>query len=297
MKIVLTGGTGFLGKSILKSFLNEGCEVIVISRRKDFSDAFDGVEFVKPDLESINRLFIKHNNIDVVVHAATDYGRSGEDITSVFFSNVYFPMTLMNAAINNSVALFVNIDSFFNDGAGKYSYLGEYALSKRNFQEWGSAVASRTLINFINLKMFHLYGPNDGADKFIPSTILACLRGDELDLTLGEQKRDFIFVQDAVVALNLIIKKELNSTSGYVNYDIGSGSAISIREMVEKIKSLTGSHSQLNFGAVPSRVGEFEKSVANISMLRSLGWPDLHSLEDGLNLTIKSYMRLSHDKK
>lgn len=297
MKIVLSGGTGFLGQSILGSFLNEGHEVIVISRRKNTNNIFSGVEFVKPDWESLNRLFIRHNNIDAVVHAATDYGRSGEDIASVFFSNVYFPMTLMNAAINSSVPLFLNIDTFFNDGASNYSYLGDYALSKRNFQEWGNVAGARALINFINLKMFHLYGPNDNADKFIPSIILSCLRGDELDLTLGTQKRDFIFVQDAVLALNLIIKKELNLASGYVNYDVGSGSSISIREVVEKIKSLTDSYSQLNFGVVPSRVGEFEKSVADISMLRSLGWSAMHSLEDGLNLTINSYTRLSHESK
>jgi CDP-paratose synthetase len=289
MKIILTGGTGFLGRNLLKSFVNDGHEVIVISRRKPDSEIFRNIDFFLPDSQSINKIFTKHKDVDIVIHSATDYGRSTGFPEAVFSTNLVFPMNLLKISASNHIKYFFNIDTFFNDKESNYSHLSEYSTSKRHFQEWGNIVAERGIIRFINLKMFHLYGPDDSIEKFIPSVIVSCLSGIDLNLTAGTQKRDFIFVEDAVSALNEIFYREMKNLPGYSSYEIGTGFSTSIKEVVNIIKKLSGSNSELNFGIVPARKGEFTEAVADIKPLKSTGWAPKFSLENGLKSTIESY--------
>lgn len=292
MKILLTGGTGFLGRALLTDFLARGCTVIVVSRGGASCVEVKGegvpYELCGTSLESLSTAFRKHPDIDVVVHAATDYGRSAKLPTGVFEGNVEFPVRLLDLAMNSSVGLFVNIDTFFNVKNSKYQYLGEYALSKRHFQEWGEVCARQGRLRFVNLCLYHLFGPGDGAEKFITSVINDCLRDAAIDLTDGYQRRDFIFVDDAVGAVTCAVKAEFGKAAGYVHYDVGSGTSCSIRELVELIKRLSNSRSVLNFGALASRIGEFSNARADVRSLKEIGWIPKTCLEDGLRATIDS---------
>jgi nucleoside-diphosphate-sugar epimerase len=137
--------------------------------------------------------------------------------------------------------------------------------------------------------MFHLYGPGDGEEKFVSAIIRDCLRDVTIDLTEGYQRRDFIFVEDAAKAIVCALNAELGNSPGYVQYDIGSGASCAIREFVETIKRLSGSHSILNFGALPGRIGEFVDACADLRAIRAIGWLPATSLEDGLRATIANY--------
>lgn len=289
MKILLTGGTGFLGKNLINNLVRDEHEIVVISRKKPDSEIFKNIDFFAPDIESINKIFTRHKDIDVVIHSATDYGRSKGFPEAVFSANLIFPMNLLKVSSSNSIKYFFNIDTFFNTQKSCYSHLSEYSTSKRHFQEWGKIIADREIIRFVNLKMFHLFGPGDSLEKFIPAIIGECLNGIDINLTAGTQMRDFIFVEDAISALKKIVSKEICEPPGYSTYEIGTGRSTSIRDIVDKIKKLSASKSKLNFGSVPTRDGEFTESVADIAPLKSLGWAPTYSLEDGLKLTIESY--------
>ncbi len=293
MKILLTGGTGFLGRALLAAFLAKNFTVIVTSRKAMDCAHPDAdnlpYETCNTTLESLTAIFRKHPDIDVVVHAATDYGRSAQLPTSVFAGNVGFPIHLLELAMKSSVGLFVNVDTFFNTKGSEYQYLGEYTLSKRHFQEWGEMCARRGKLRFVNLRLFHLFGPGDGVEKFIPSVIERCLKGVSIDLTDGAQRRDFIYIDDAVGAILSTVESETDKPAAYVNYDIGSGCSHSIRILVEMIKHLSNSHSVLNFGTLKNRAGEFSDARADVAALKGIGLLPKTSLEEGLRRTIQSY--------
>ena len=290
MKILLTGGTGFFGGELLRSFLTEGYSVILSCRQPKLivdtplGESLCDVCGIAPN--ELAGIFKKHPDIAAVVHGATDYGRSASLPTLVFSGNLKFPIRLLEEAMVAKIPIFINIDTFFSANKDNYQHLAEYALSKRHFKEWGELCAMHRKIRFINFRLFHLYGPGDNPKKFVSEIIRDCLRNSEINLTHGLQRRDFIFCKDASIALNCILKAESMNSAGYVNYDVGSGKSCTIREFVETIKRLTGSRSNLNFGELPSRSGEFVDACADLRALRTIGWSPTTVLEDGLILTI-----------
>ena len=134
-----------------------------------------------------------------------------------------------------------------------------------------------------------MFGENDSPSKFIPHLIDTILREEKfIDMTLGLQTRDFIYVNDVVSAYETILKNELKLTN-YQEYEVGSGKSFSIRHLAELIKKISNSKTELNFGAIPYREGEIMESVCNNKKLIELGWISKFSLNLGLSKTIKGY--------
>jgi nucleoside-diphosphate-sugar epimerase len=295
LKILLTGGTGFLGTHLLAEFLQRNYQVLLTKRANtDISllvQQFGKLEAWDTEATGFDDLFHRHSDIDVIVHAATNYGRDDSRPTETFWANEAFPIRLIELAIRHNVALFINMDTFFNSSKVLYDYLGAYTLSKRHFQEWGQHCANTGRIAFTNLKLFHLYGPGDGGKKFVPAMVARCMAGEEIDLTAGKQKRDFIHIDDAVAAVITVLESEAGRRGGYRHYDVGTGTAIRIRDFIETVKRLCSSNAKLNFGAVPNRKGEFQNACAEIEALRALGWAPQVGIEAGIRTVIEDIGR------
>lgn len=292
MRILLTGVTGYLGSHLAKTLLANGCEVIGLKRP---SSSLHRLESILPGLvlhdvekADMSALFNQHGKIDAVIHTATCYGRNGENTSEMLEANLAFPLKLLDAAVSSGVGLFVNTDTVLD------KFLNPYALSKGQFAEWGRYFAKQKKIRFLNLKLEHFYGPGDDASKFIAHIVNSCLSNtSELKLTPGEQKRDFIYIDDVVAAYLLLLEKQGLLPDGFVEFEIGSGEAVTIREVVETIHRLTASTTWLNFGAQPYRAGEAMLSQANTSALQALGWQCRHSLEAGLMKVIERQRKSS----
>ena len=131
-------------------------------------------------------------------------------------------------------------------------------------------------------------GRGDDESKFVTYIIKSCLNNvDELKLTAGEQKRDFIHVDDVVSIYQLLLKKVREQPTFYQEYPIGSGKAIMIRDFIKMIHRLTQSKTILKFGALPYREGEIIFSEASLEPLIKLGWASKKNLETALLETIK----------
>lgn len=286
--VLITGATGFLGSSLSISLINQGYEVIALKRKSSSLIRLKSVlnKIKLFDIEEINFPFFfkKNPNIDYIVHTATSYGRNNETPIEIFEANTSFPLRLLDAACIANVTKFVNTDTILD------KYLNLYSLSKNHLLEWGKFYSMRNKIHFVNMKLEHFYGPGDDDSKFTTNVVKSCiLNKPVLNLTKGEQKRDFIFIDDVVEAYLLVLNANIkNSKTFFVEYEVGSGNSISVRDFVNKVHMLTNSKTQLNFGAIPYREGEIMNSNTNIFKLKKLGWNCRYNLDDGLNITINN---------
>jgi CDP-paratose synthetase len=278
--ILLTGATGFLGSHILELLLDEGYKLVIVKRSTSniWRIASRINETVVYDLDRVDLEYIfSLNKIDVIVHTATNYGRNNEKDSEVFKTNLLFSIELLETARK------FNTDTFFNTDTLQYDYLNSYTLSKKQFLEWAQNIVNLSEIKFINIKIEHMYGPKDDKTKFIPWFIDQLKSGaDEIKLTAGTQKRDFIFVKDVATAYLLLIDKVSELDNGFHEFEVGTGVAVELRQFITDIfmcycdKELgigaTKGNTILNFGALPMRDGEPKVISADIEKLITIGW-------------------------
>lgn len=285
MRVLVTGATGFIGSHLVNALVNAGHSVVATKRATSVvpaASAFGKVQWVLADDDIADRLE-QSGRVDVVFHLATGYFRDGARLLDVAQSNVQFPLALLDFATRGGAGLFVNADSFFSRPEYNYAYMREYIAAKQIFSRWGrTAVDCNEGFCFVNARLEHVYGAGDGPAKFVPSLIADLLADKpQINLTSCEQKRDFVHVQDVITAL-LAISTNKNKLAGYVEAGIGTGLARPLKELVTTAKELTGSHSVLNFNALPLRAGEIMHSSADCSLLSTLGWSAAIDLEAGL---------------
>ena len=284
---IVTGATGYLGSRITRTLINNGERVIVLKRKTSsmarLEDVLDKVVAFDLDSSELTTLFQDEDEVDAVIHTATCYGREKEGLDSILEVNTLLPLRLLELANKNNVKCFLNIDTLLG------SNVNAYALSKHQFVEWAEFLSVQFDIKFVNLKSEYFYGPGDNESSFISYIIKSCLCNvDSLDLTLGEQKRDFIYIEDLVSLIMLLLSRLAVQGPKFTEYEVGSGNSIAIKDMVELIRRLTSSSTKLNFGAIPYRENEVMLSEVNISQLNALGWSSKYSLEEGLVKTIRS---------
>jgi nucleoside-diphosphate-sugar epimerase len=128
-----------------------------------------------------------------------------------------------------------------------------------------------------------VYGPRQRGEMFIPSLLAACAARRTFAMSLGEQTRDFLYVDDAV--RGLIALSGAESAGGIVN--VASGVEVTVRHVAEEAARLTGAGADLRIGAIPSRAGEASRYVCSIERMRALtGWYPEIPLRDGLVRTL-----------
>ena len=147
-------------------------------------------------------------------------------------------------------------------------------------------------IDFVNMKIEHIYGEGDDDSKFTSFVIHSCLNNvEKIDLTDGEQSRDFVYIDDVVFAYLTVLLSE-QKLKGYYEYEVGSGKAVKVKDFVNVAKRVAKSMTRLNFGAIPYRENEILFSQANISKLKELGWNPEYDVERGIETYIDKLTKL-----
>jgi nucleoside-diphosphate-sugar epimerase len=290
-EVLVTGATGFLGIQIVRRLVNKEFSVVGLKRPSSdlwrISDLREQAEFLDIDLSNVNEVF-EGRSIDVVIHAATSYGRAGESLSEIVQSNLMLPLKVLEVGIEHGISAFLNADTFYSVQMTLPFGLQNYVRSKSDFVTYGSQLSSKTKIPFVNLQIEHMFGPRDTRGKLIPQLIQAFLHAKpEIELTSGVQMRDFIFVDDVAYAFEVLINNHIKARNLATHYEVGHGKAFSLREFAEKALKLCGADTTLKFGALNQRDGEIMSSHANNHSLKELGWAPNYNLDRGLIETIE----------
>lgn len=285
MKILITGGTGYVGKKLISYFSdNSNFDLFVIVRKPvDFSV---NVKTVNDDehLEE-NIAAIKP---DVVIHLASYLtANSGiNDINNLIDANILFGTRLLNALKNVNLKCFINVGTFaeyhLGDGELNPTYL--YAATKTAFRSVLKYYAELSKIKVIHVIPYTIYGGKDSKKKIIDYLFDAIDSPEPLKMSAGLQYLDFIHIND-VVDFFLQLTTNFSKIEHNEVLHLGTGKPNNLREVVAQIEELTGKRLNILWGANPPRERDTIYACAPTAKLSGLlNWQAKISIKEGLHL-------------
>lgn len=283
MRIVVTGASGYLG-SQLSNYLASKHDVFALVRNSSSVHRLDKERMNVKRANSRHELDEVLSSIkpDIVINTAALYGRKGELYSDLVEANINFPLQLFELAEKHGVTAFIHTGTSLPDNISAYALTKSTfpkLIKHKNFQQ-----------KFINIELEHFYGPGDDESKFISYVIKQCEIGSKIELTSGEQERDFIYIKDVLSAYEILLSS-LDMFSAYESIPLGSGEVIQVKDVVKTICKLCNSATELKFGAIPMRENELMHSCADLTKIKNLGWVAKHSLYKGLTLTISKEIK------
>jgi nucleoside-diphosphate-sugar epimerase len=287
VRILLTGGSGFLGSALARHYASAGHELTLLLRPlsslRRLADVRCRIARVASDAEIA--ALVAEVRPQALIHTACAYGRAGEGTLQLVDANLRLGLSLLQSLQGLGAPV-----TFVNTGSALTAEVNAYALSKHQFVQWGQQLAGPAL-RFVNLRLQHMFGPGDDRSKFTTQVLHAChAHQPHLALTPGEQVRDFIHIDDVVSAYDTVLA-HASELPAFDEIDVGSGEAPTIRTFVETVRALTNSRTRLDFGALPYRPNEAMHCQADITRLQAMGWYPRWSLRDGLQHTIEQEFR------
>ena len=304
MKIVITGGAGFIGSHLAEFWTQMGNEVVVLDNlRSGFTkniENINNVELVNASITDRNQVFNVLEGADYVFNLAAmiSVPESIEKPEECVNINVLGLLNVLDAAKKHKVKKVVHSSSAAVYGDDpvlpkkvdmRPKPLSPYGITKLDGEYYLQMYKDQYDLNTTSLRYFNVFGPRqDPKSQYaaaVPIFIYKALKNDTITIYGdGEQTRDFIFVKDVVNANVLAAKKE--SISGVFN--VANEQTISIKQLAKKIIELTNSSSRIVYEA--ERPGDIKHSYASIKETREvLGFEPQHNIDSALIETINFF--------
>ena len=296
-KILIVGGTGFIGYHLAKKSLKKGWQVTSISSNRPKKIRYlPKVEYICCDIR--NKKLLRKNirkTFDYVVNLGGYVDHSNKKKT--LKSHYGGCKNLSKIFLEKPPLSFIQIGSSLEYGISS-SPQKENIKCKLNTikSTYGKAklLSSRHIIELFKkknfpstvLRFYLVYGPRQSANRFLPITILGCIKNKKFPCSKGDQLRDFVYVDDAVEA---IIKSLTNKNALGQIINIGSGKPKRIKSVIEKVKNISnGGYPQ--YGLFKLRKFEIPKLYPNVEKAKNkINWRSKISFEKGIRRTINSY--------
>jgi len=300
MKILVTGGAGFVGSHLVDKLIEEKHEVIIIDNlstgKKEFVNK--SAKFYKIDIrdKKISKIFDKHN-FDIVYHIAAQKSVPYSLKNPVEDANINILGTLN--LLDNCVKYKINKIIFTSTGGAIYDSadifptneeceakpLSPYAVSKFAIEKYLNFYQKVNGLNYVIIRPANIYGPRQdphGEAGVIAIFISNLLQNKQCYINGGDQSRDFVYVKDVVNAL-IMVQKAKNEI-----YNIGTSNDLSITNLYEKIRKLTNSNLTPEYR--PPIKGEVIKSQLSSKKIKEqIAWTPKTSLNDGILETIQYF--------
>lgn len=284
-RVLVTGGAGFIGSRVVDLLSADGYDVVAADMRAPQAD----VAYVAGDLHDAGvREKAFAGGIDAVVHLAafTSVLRSVERPADCVRDNVELTAALLELARERDVEPFVlaSTNAVVGDvGAAAITEdipprpLSPYGATKAAAEMLVAGYAGAYGMSTAALRFTNVYGPGMGRkDSFVPRLMRAALRGEGVEVYGdGEQRRDFVHVDDAAQGVRLALGGKLAGTA-----IVGSGESVTVNALVAAARRVTGA--PIPVTNVPAKQGEMPAVVVDVSRSRSRGYEPAHDLDSGL---------------
>lgn len=305
-RITVTGGKGFLGRHLLKKLESCGCLNIKVA---------DLPEYNLTDINDIRRMY-EETKPEIVIHLAAKVGGIGfnqDKPAELFYDNLIMGAQLLHEAYLHNIEKFVALGTAcaypkftplpFKEKDIWNGYPEEtnapYGLAKKMMLVQSQAYRTQYGFNSIFLLPVNLYGPGDNFDPrsshVIPALIKKCFdaidsKSDHLEVWgTGAATREFFYVEDAAEAIYLATLSY--NKSNPVN--LGSGSEISIKELVKIIADLSGFSGQIIWDKSKPD-GQPKRMLDTSKALKEFGFVAGMDIVEGLSRTIEWYRENRH---
>jgi UDP-glucuronate 4-epimerase len=316
VRILVTGGVGFIGYHVSRALLARGDDVVIAD---DFSDApypaaekrrnerdlvaaFPRVRVAVACVTDRAAMSPLVDGADLVLHLAGLAGVRPSFLNPTRYArvNVEGTVVVQELAAEHNVDRFVFASSSSVYGNATHLPAGEdapavvpespYAASKRSAELMASAICRRVpAMRCAALRFFTVYGPRQRPEMAITKFSRAILAGAPVTMFGdGTMRRDFTHVEDIVRGVLAALER---APVGFRAYNLGSGAPVDLRALVDALGETIGARPQIDRAPVP--LGDVDATFADITRARAeLGWEPRISLCDGLK-TVVEWVRLN----
>jgi len=302
LKILVTGGAGFIASQIADAFIDKGHQVVILD---DLSTGYEKninpkAKFVKANIcdKSLEKLF-ETEKFDVVNHHAAqmDVRRSVKDPEFDATTNILGTINLLQNCVKFGVkkfmfastggAVYGEQDYFPADERHNQQPKSPYGISKLAVEKYLYFYHSEHKLNYTILRYANIYGPRQnpfGEAGVVAIFSTKLLKGEQPIINgHGKQTRDYVFVGDVVKANLLGLKDEVSDV-----YNIGTGIETDVNQLFHFINNITRANKEEKHG--PTAAGEQLRSVITSDKLfNKFGWRPSTKLEDGLKVTVEFF--------
>jgi len=310
MKVLVTGGAGFIGSHLAEYLLKEGFFVRLLDnlstgKKENIENFLDKIEFIEGDIRDFETCMKATEGIDVVFHLAAlgSVPRSIEKPQETISVNISGTTNIFFASIKKGIKkiIYASSSSVYGDSeelpkreGREGKPLSPYAYSKKSNEEIASIFNKIYGVDFIGLRYFNVYGPRQSPNgpyaAVIPRFFKAYLKGVPPEIFGdGNQTRDFTYVEDAVKANLLAYKSDKESWNRV--YNVSGGKQTKILDLACEIGKLFNSN--LNPSFKPKREGDVLHSLADLTLSKKyLKYNPSVDLKEGLEKSKKYYESL-----
>ncbi|MCL5103749.1 MAG: SDR family oxidoreductase [Armatimonadetes bacterium] len=307
MRVLVTGGAGFIGSNIVEALVARGDEVVVLDnlstgKIENLSQVRDRIEFIEGDIRYLDTVREAVRGIDFITHQAAlgSVPRSIADPRTSNDVNITGTLNVLIAAKDAGVkrVVFASSSSVYGDTVELPKHEGikpnprsPYALTKLAGEEYCRIFHQVYGLETVALRYFNVFGPRQDPNSqyaaVIPLFISAALRNESPTIHGdGTQSRDFTYVANVVHGNLLAFEADSKAVGRVCNLALGG--QVILLDLYNAIKKLTGSTADPTF--TPPRAGDVKHSCAAIELAQDLlGFAPVVSFEEGLEKAVRSY--------
>ena len=292
--VLITGGTGFVGFSVIKFCVLRKWKVVSLSTNKPRkSRKLKNVKYIVLDISKKNSLQILNKfNFDHVINCAGYVNH--KNYKKTYNSHYIGCKNLYSYFKEKKIKSFVQVGSSSEYGMSKAPQSEDIICKPEMIYGKSKLKATNFFIDKFNqenfpviiLRFFQIYGPHQDKNRFIPIIIDGCLKNKKFYCSDGKQSRDFIYIDDAV---KVIIKtmKTKKAVGNIIN--IGCGKAIILKKVIKMIIKFSKGGKPL-YGKIKLRTDEPKKVYPSIKKAKNLlNWSTKVDIVNGIKKTIKFY--------
>lgn len=306
IKILITGGTGFIGSNFVHKFLELGDEVHLIVRPES---NFWRIEPVKnkiklhyidlTDAEAMEK-FIVDLRPQIILHfsAYGAYQGKQQDLKLTIDTNLLGTINLVNAASKINFECFINTGSSSEYGVKSKPIREDdllepnnlYGITKAAATDYCQFMAKKMDLPIVTMRLFSPYGYFEEKGRLMPNVIKAGLNNENFNAPSPLLVRDFIFIEDVINAYLKAIDV-INNIKGHI-FNISSGEQRSIADVVHIAEKILDRKIKVSYGEIAAKQYEPKMWVADISKAKKLlDWKPKFSLEEGLKKNIEWFSK------